>query len=125
MADLGGLRERISGIVSDLKATRTETHTVYDDGSREGYTETSGGGYWNDVPPSSEEVTETVPDESRRSKGKQELENLVRDTDPAVLMQVPEPVVLNRLGEVYGPAITPHRHVCGIATDCRPSRRLP
>jgi hypothetical protein len=99
--DLDGLRKRISEIISDLNATQSKERSVQRSyrGGDEG--RNADNWYW---------TTETVkvPDEARIKKGRQDLETLVKNTEPALLVQIPEPVVLDEVAKVYGTNAIPH-----------------
>lgn len=117
MVDLGDLKKRISEIVSDLHATREVVEEGWD-GYELGEEVYAKGGYyagsspWGSNPgekaPKWIVKTIRVPDETTRNRASQDLEELVRNTEPALLVQVPEPIVLDKVGEVYGADATPH-----------------
>ena len=99
--DLEDLKKKISEIVGNLNATH-EVDRSYFGG---GYRESSGGGHA--VDDDYHEWISIEPDNVRSSKGSQDLEALVKNTDLALLIQVPEFVVLNEVGRVYRSDVMP------------------
>lgn len=110
-----GLQKIVSEIISGFNATIPITTTKTVCNAPRGVSGYDRQMYEEDI-----DVTEDVPDSDKISEARHRLEELVRDTEPSILAQISEPIIVGEVVRTYGVAIVLEKANPTFLLECMP-----